>query len=44
MIYLDLIDLIQSLCMWRQATQAGDRIVHPTSYLEPVQRAGGRGS
>ena len=27
-----------------QAAQAVTRIVHPTSYLEPVQRAGGRGS
>ena len=41
---LDIQLLIHTLCMWRQAAQAGARIVHPTSYLEPVQRAGGRGS
>ena len=41
---LDIQLLVHTLCMWRQAAQAGARIVHPTSYLEPVQRAGGRGS
>ena len=41
-ISLDLSDILQSLIMWVQATQAGTEIVHPTSFLEPVQRAGGR--
>ena len=43
-ISLNLQFLIQPLVMCCQAAQAVTRIVHPTSYLEPVQRAGGRGS
>ena len=43
-ISLNLQFLIQPLVMCCQAAQAVTRIVHPTSYLEPVQRAGWRGS